>query len=111
MASELEAAFLAFWSTLAPRGTPAPLAEYRFEPTRRWRADFAWPDARVLVELEGAVWSGGRHTRGAGYEADCAKYNRAAALGWKVFRYTSSMLQADPVGVVNQVASAVLRLK
>lgn len=111
MASELEEAFLTWWCTLAPGGIPSPVAEYRFEPSRRWRADFAWPDSRVMVELEGAVWAGGRHTRGAGFEGDCAKYNRAAELGWRVFRYTAGMLKADPAFVVSQVVGAVLGLK
>ncbi len=111
MASELEEAFLTWWCTLAPGGVQAPVEEYRFEPTRRWRADFAWPDSRVMVELEGGAWSGGRHTRGAGFEGDCTKYNRAVELGWKVFRYTAEMLKRDPAGVVEQVASAVLGLK
>lgn len=106
MASQLESAFLGWWQVLRP-SSPQPVAEFKFDPARRWRADFAWPDAKVLVELEGGAWSGGRHTRGAGFTADCNKYNRAVELGWKVFRYTSDMLDADPQGVVDQVAGAI----
>ena len=54
----------------------------------------AWPDLRVAVEVEGGVWSKtpGRHTRGAGFEADCEKYNAAAAAGWRVARVTTKMI-------------------
>jgi len=42
-----------------------------------------------LIEIEGGVWSGGRHTRGLGYAKDCEKYNNAAYDDWAVIRFTS----------------------
>jgi len=65
-----------------------PVREFRFHPTRKWRSDFAFPDKMLLVEFEGGVFSGGRHTRGAGFVADCEKYNAAALLGYVVMRFT-----------------------
>lgn len=67
--------------------------EYRFHATRRWRFDFAWILKGVAVEIEGGTWSGGRHTRGDGYEKDCEKYNEAVLMGWKVLRFTSTMIK------------------
>lgn len=64
-----------------------PVSEFRFHPTRLCRFDFAFPDRLIAVEVEGGVWSGGRHTRGSGFIGDCEKYNAAAALGWLVFRF------------------------
>lgn len=75
-------------------GLPAPEREYRFHDKRRWRADFAWPDAKLIVEVEGAIWTGGRHTRGAGYEKDAEKYNTAALDGWTVLRFTGNMIKS-----------------
>ena len=72
---------------------PEPEREYRFASPRRWRFDFAYPSRYLAVEVEGATWTGGRHTRGAGYEADCEKYSVAAILGWRVLRVTSSMIR------------------
>jgi len=69
-----------------------PKREYRFHPFRRWRFDFAWPRKKIGVEIEGGVWTGGRHVRPAGFEKDCEKYNEAAACGWKVLRVTGKML-------------------
>lgn len=71
-----------------------PVREYRFVPDRRWRADFAWPADRLLVEVEGGTWTNGRHTRGSGYQADCEKYNAAVLLGWRVLRYTSEQIKS-----------------
>src|SRR4051812_10049951 len=50
------------------RGLPKPIAEYRFHPERGWRFDFAWPAQLVALEIDGAVYAQGRHTRGRGYE-------------------------------------------
>jgi very-short-patch-repair endonuclease len=72
---------------------PEPVREHRFDPGRRWRFDFAWPDRMLAVEVEGAVWKGGRHTRGSGYVKDMEKYNRASILGWRVLRFSTEQVQ------------------
>ena len=63
--------------------------EHTFHPQRKWRFDFAWPHRRIAMEVDGGVYSGGRHTRGKGFENDCEKCNEAAVLGWTVLRVTS----------------------
>lgn len=72
---------------------PCPELEYRFAPPRRWRFDYAWPALLVALEIEGGVWTGGRHTRGAGYSRDCEKYTEAALRGWRVLRVTTDMVR------------------
>jgi very-short-patch-repair endonuclease len=79
---------------LKAAGLPAWEREHRFHDTRRWRLDFAWPELFVAVELEGGTWVQGRHVRGAGFEADCEKYNTAAAWGWTVYRFTPGMVKS-----------------
>lgn len=75
-------------------GLPEPQREYRFWPGRRFAYDFAWPDRMLAVEVEGAIWAGGRHTSGAGFLRDADKYNEAALRGWKVLRVTSNHIQS-----------------
>jgi hypothetical protein len=69
-------------------GLPVPVAEHKFHEVRRWRFDWAWPDRKVALEVEGGVFQkgGSRHSRGAGYRNDIEKYNAAAALGWRIVR-------------------------
>ena len=74
-------------------GLPAPSCEHRFHPVRKWRFDYAWPDRLVAVEIEGGAFSNGAHTRGAHFRSDCEKYNAAAMLGWRVFRYLPEQLK------------------
>jgi very-short-patch-repair endonuclease len=65
-----------------------PEREFAFHPTRKWRFDFCWPERKIAVEIEGR----GRHQSFGGFEADATKYNEAAKLGWRVFRYTPAMV-------------------
>jgi hypothetical protein len=70
-----------FGEHLGPKGRKA---WYRF--------DFAWPDLKIALEVEGGTWQTSRHTTGSGFEKDCEKYNEAACAGWTVLRVTGSMV-------------------
>lgn len=72
---------------------PEPVREHRFHETRKWRFDFAYPSQKLAIEVEGGVWSGGRHTRGSGFTNDCEKYNAALINGWRVYRCTPDMIK------------------
>ena len=63
-------------------------------PPRRFRFDFAWVPEQLAAEVDGAVWTGGRHARGAGIESDCEKVNLAIERGWKVLRFTTGMVES-----------------
>jgi very-short-patch-repair endonuclease len=81
-----------------------PEPEFRFHPPRRWRFDFAFPDRMVAIECEGAIWSGGRHVRGAGFQADVVKYNQAAIDGWTLLRFTSDMIKnSEAITVIEKI--------
>lgn len=73
-----------------------PEREFLFaaEIGRKFRADFAWPEQKILVEIEGGNWNQGRHSRGSGFEEDCVKYNIAALLGYRMFRFTTGLVQS-----------------
>jgi very-short-patch-repair endonuclease len=73
-------------------GLPEPEREQRLIPGRRWRVDFFWRSAGLVLEVEGAVWHGGRHTTGAGFTADVIKYNALTLAGYRVFRVTGDMV-------------------
>ena len=75
-------------------GAPEPVREWKFHPIRKWRFDLSWPERLIAVEVEGGVYIQGRHTRGAGVEADCDKYNAATRIGWKVYRYTAKKIKS-----------------
>ena len=73
---------------------PEPERELKFHASRKWRFDFAYPEMMLAIEVEGGVWNQGRHTRPAGFEGDCEKYNEAAIDGWSVLRITGKMINS-----------------
>ncbi|EOD1396899.1 DUF559 domain-containing protein [Acinetobacter baumannii] len=68
--------------------------EYKFHPKRKWRTDFLLTGTKILVEVEGGIWSGGRHTRGKGYIGDMEKYNSAAMMGFTVLRFSTEQVKS-----------------
>jgi hypothetical protein len=81
-------------------GIPVPVPEYRFAPPRRWRFDWAWPDRILALEIDGGVWTGGRHTRGAGFIRDQEKRNEAVLRGWAVLHCTPKDMTSGAVFVL-----------
>ena len=94
--------FLTLWTQT---GLQSPVAEYQFAPPRRWRFDFAFPAQRLAVEFDGGQWviAGGRHNR----DGDREKLNTAAAMGWRVLRFSNQQWERDPYGCVAQVLRAL----
>jgi very-short-patch-repair endonuclease len=77
---------------------PDAVAELKFHPVRKWRFDFAIPSARVAVEVNGGVWTAGRHSRGSGLLKEYEKMRAAAILGWRVLPFATdeiSRIQMD----------------
>lgn len=99
--------FTHYWSMLAGN-MPDPVTEYPFSAVigRKHRFDVAFPFHKIAVEIEGNAWNvkgGGKHMQ----DADLEKYNIAALLGWRVFRYSPAMLENNPAGCIEQVVKAV----
>ena len=113
--SDLEEQFALAWR-LYGNGI-VPEREYKFakELGRLWRFDFAFPGTTtswgvpidapgVGVEIDGGQYAfrGGRHAT----DADREKLNTAAALGWRVLRFSGSMLK-DPEACCKMVKWAL----
>lgn len=91
--SELEALLLLH---IRAEGLPEPRREYPFAAPvgRKFRADFAYPYQRLLIECEGGVWlDKGGHSTGDGITRDCHKQNLATLLGFRVLRFTAAMVE------------------
>jgi hypothetical protein len=84
-----EKKFAQYWQLL---GGCYLFREYKFHPKRRWRFDFALPAIKIAFEIEGGVWTGGRHTRGSGYIKDREKYMEAVLDDWSVVSLTPCMI-------------------
>lgn len=67
--------------------------EYRFHNEYQYRFDYAIPEKKVAIEIEGGIYVFGRHNMPIGYTEDIIKYNLAQSLGWKVYRFTTEQVK------------------
>jgi len=88
-------------------GLPEPEREYRFHDTRRWRLDFAYPDKKIGIEVQGGTYIRGAHSRGTGLERDYEKYNQAQVLGWDVYQFSRKMIESgEAIETIRRVLEA-----
>lgn len=107
--SDLEETFVFYWRIFAPPSLPPLEREQCLVPGRKFRSDFCNRASRVVVEIDGGQFAarGGRHNT----DTDREKINLLTLYGWRVFRYSGTMLKGNPEAVVKQVASAILNIK
>lgn len=92
-------------------GFPVPVHEHKFHPTRKWRFDFAWPEQKLALEVEGGVYIKTHrqgHSSVNGILRDIEKYNAATVLGWRVLRCLPEHLELES-GIAIQLLEQVLR--
>jgi predicted transcriptional regulator of viral defense system len=90
--NEFEDAFLALTRSLK---LPDPTPQFYIDPgdgEPPIRADFAWPDRKIVVETDGRRTHGTRHA----FEADRRRDQRLIAAGWRVIRTTWRQLKYRP---------------
>jgi very-short-patch-repair endonuclease len=83
-------------------GLPEPRQQY---PVLRYRADFCWPDARLIVEADGA----GAHGTRRGHAHDTRRDVRLTNASWTVLRFAYDAIVHDPHCVENAIRTALAR--
>ena len=82
---------------------PYCVPEFTFCEGRKFRWDFAFPDFRLAIEVQGGLFSGGRHVRGAALLQEQEKRNIGAELGWRILYVTPQELcMMDTVNMVKK---------
>lgn len=99
--SALETQFL---QALRTEGLPPPVRQLQIFDGGRFliRIDFAYPDVRLAIELDGFLYHGRREK----WEQDHARRSRLPALGWRLIVVTKRQLQDNTIQVVTNVAQA-----
>ncbi len=69
---------------LKAAGLVSFVREYRFHVERRWRLDLAFVEQCLGIEVNGGLYTAGRHSRAAGQEADYEKFAELAIVGWRL---------------------------
>lgn len=63
---------------------------FQFKSTKHWRYDFHLIEHRILIEISGGPWSGGRKGKLANKAWSLDKYDQAWEKGYTVIRIQSS---------------------
>lgn len=69
--------------------------EVKFHPHRKWRVDYmvSLGDSEeapyYAIEIDGGIYTQGRHTRGTGRQMDMDKLNHATVLGYRVLTFST----------------------
>jgi very-short-patch-repair endonuclease len=81
-------------------GLPAPLVNHRIAGDEH---DFAWPNHRLVVEVDGHAYHAPRGARERDHERDV----RLVLAGWRVLRFTDTQLDRDHERVVAGERAAI----
>ena len=101
--SELEAAFLDF---IAESGLSRPQLNRRIEARGHvFECDAVWPDAALIVELDGLAYHSGRRAA----ERDRRRDRALVAAGWTVVRVTWSQLESRRTSLTADLAELLGR--
>lgn len=101
--SELEESFFQLWKRFG--NGMMPVREYRFIEGRRYRADFAWPEHKLIVEMDGYR----AHVHKHGKQRDSERDRLSMLDGWRVMRYTAYDLRVKPIQCCEEIAKILER--
>lgn len=87
--------------------------KFQFKSTKHWRFDFNLIEHRILVEISGGPWSGGRRGKLANKAWSLDRYDDAAEMGFTVVRLESASRykidEFSPLQIEAQFASQWLK--
>lgn len=93
-------------------GLPEPEQQIQFIPGRRYKADFLFNDAMLVVEVDGGAYIRGRHNRAAGRSADCERDILAILNGYTVIRLTTNMVKnGDGIKYTKKIYEYLLEIE
>lgn len=79
-----------------PRCYAHPEGQYIWDGNNAWQLDFAWPQYRIAVEIQGQV-----HAMEANRVRDAKKGNDVVLAGWILLTFTDQMCKDDPQYIVD----------
>ena len=71
-------------------------------PIAGFIVDFACPEHRIVVEIDGSG-----HGRAETFAADAERSDKLAALGWKILRFWNDDVLKDVDGVCNHILRVI----
>ena len=94
---------------LRDAGLPSPDFQHAVRRGRRLvaRVDFAYPDVRLALEVDG--WTA--HSSRRSFQSDLERQNALVAMGWTVLRFTWADVVRRPDRVASQISGVLWTLR
>lgn len=94
-----------FFQTMVQSGLPLPELQHEVWDRGAFvgRVDFAWPEQKVALEMDGYEFHSGKEY----WERDRSRRNALTSLGWRVLHGTWSDAEKAPARLLNRVAKAL----
>jgi very-short-patch-repair endonuclease len=93
---------MVFLELCAERGLPRPEMQFPIGP---YRADFAWPDIGLVVEIDDRQ----SHDGYVAFHEDRVRDRTMKAAGFEVLRFTRTEVLRTPAAVVDELTAAYAR--
>lgn len=95
-----------FFDLLVAEGLPKPELQYEIRDRGRLiaRVDFAWPDQKMILEMDGYRYHSG-HSQ---WQKDRRRRNELTRLGWTMLHGTWADLEDDPQTLLKHVSARLL---
>ena len=99
-----------FLAVCKKMGIAGGVSEYRFDSKRKWRCDFAFPEIKLCIEIDGGVWMSAhnkksRHFYGQGAVNDMEKMNALTEHGYYLLRYQPNKIDYNQILKVYNILS------
>lgn len=101
--SSLETKFALLWGDeikLESQYPIKPSLRKNIKNAKPYKLDFAHPDTRTAIEIQGGTWNNGRHSRGSGMKGDYSKLNYLQYDGWTVFQLSTDMITKEWIDII-----------
>ena len=83
--------------------------KFKFKSTKHWRFDFHLIEHRILVEIAGGPWSGGRKGKLKDKAWSMDRYDHAEEMGYKIERFHPDSILSGYV--INWIKSELARIE
>ncbi len=90
---------------VALSGLPLPLCQFVVTVDGRFvaRVDFAWPDLRLIVEIDGFAY----HSSPTALQNDHERLRALTRAGWRVLPYTADDVRKRPEDILEEIRAEV----
>lgn len=105
---ELENNFHCHWVMMFGN-LPEPVRQHPIlnpKTNRHWKLDFAWPEEKLAVEIQGGSFVRGGHNTAQGQHSDYERHNALVRMGWRIL-YFNTIACKHMESVVESVAEVL----